>query len=94
MTNKPHLKSNRMRIIRLSGLLLTAVLVLAGCQRHEAAVSLEQPLAPVIATVLAQVEAPAAAEEAGPPADECLKCHSDKDQLIETADPVEGATEI
>ena len=70
------------------------MLVLAGCQRHEAAVSLEQPLAPVIATVLAQVEAPAMAEAAEPPADECLKCHSDKDQLIETADPVEEPSNL
>jgi hypothetical protein len=68
-------------------------LLLASCQVGGVAVSLESvpELAPAVELVDISADspepAPAVTEKA---TDECLKCHSNKDLLIETASPEEA----
>lgn len=87
-----------MRQIRWLYLFLTISLLLASCQPAGVSVSLEgstAQLATESPEVVAVVDDPTPQPElqAPPAPDECLSCHSDKDRLIETADPVEEPAE-
>ncbi len=71
-------------------------MLLAGCQAGGPAVSLEHALeqAPSVdPVVLAAAPEPTSATPAEAGTNECLKCHADKDRLIETAKPVEAVAE-
>jgi hypothetical protein len=87
-----------MRQTRWFYALMALALFLASCQPGGASLSVEAPLA-LPATESPEVITPAseptpqAGDDAQPVIDECLSCHSDKDRLIETADPVEETAE-
>jgi hypothetical protein len=76
-------------------LLLLGTLLLAGCQTaesdtvEEVALNAEPELVEMVTAVLS-TEEPQSDPAADPvPVDNCLDCHSNKDLLIQTADPEE-----
>jgi hypothetical protein len=74
------------------------ILLLAGCQSVSASISSEDGI-PHLAAEKPVLVVPAdsstleIAGELQPDINECLICHSNKDRLIETADPVEETGE-
>jgi len=84
-----------MRQIKISLFLVLALLVLAGCSRSGEPSHDPKPAAPAAvqqAGLVSNVAAPeplpqAEAQAAEPEVDQCLACHSDKQRLIDTADP-------
>lgn len=80
----------------VSLLLLLGTLLLAGCQTAESdadtaeAVAVAEPELVETVTAVSLTEEPPAEVAAEPvPVDNCLDCHSNKDLLIQTADPEE-----
>jgi hypothetical protein len=78
----------------VSLLLLVGTLLFAGCQTAESdAVDEVAKMEPVLletATAVSPTEEPLADSAAEPvPVDNCLDCHTNKDLLIQTADPEE-----
>jgi hypothetical protein len=87
-----------MRKIWQSMILVLATLYLTGCQPSGMSASLANVAAPILEEnpSSAASSAEVATEPAGegqPILDECTSCHSDKDRLIETAEPVVEAAE-
>lgn len=78
-------------------LLLVGIVALAGCQSADSdeaeaveAVANVEPLLVETATAVTPTEAPATEPTLEPaPVDNCLDCHTNKDLLIQTADPEE-----
>ncbi len=84
-----------MRLFRWFSLFTVIAILLSGCASKNAAARAEENSAQPaevnpINVVLSQVRQQVAA--AAEP-NECLNCHSDKDRLIETADPVTAPAE-
>jgi|GEM_PF-1076259 len=87
-----------MQRIRFLYLLVLFSLLLTSCQAGSVTTNLEAPVLsfvfndmtsnPSIENSNVQLQSNAALEES-----ECFKCHSDKDKLIETADPVTAPAE-
>lgn len=80
--------------VLVSLLLLLGTLLLAGCQSVESdtveAVANVEPELIETATAVTPAEAPATQLTTEPvPVDNCLDCHTNKDLLIQTADPEE-----
>jgi hypothetical protein len=77
------------------GILLLAAFLLSGCAPvNEAAMQDESAASPADLAPVFSIQS-ALARVVGKPAEpnECLKCHADKDRLIETGDPVEPIAE-
>lgn len=78
-------------------LLLVGVVALAGCQSAESEASDDvvevadvEPVLVETATAVTPTEEPSAEPAEEPvPVDNCLDCHTNKDLLIQTADPEE-----
>ncbi len=84
----------KMTNLLVSLLLLMGTLLLAGCQTAESdpaeEVAVAEPEIVETATAVPPTEEPPAEIAAEPvPVDNCLDCHSNKDLLIQTADPEE-----
>jgi len=87
-----------MQRIRSLYLLLVFSLLLASCQTGAITTNLEAPVLSYVMNELAS-EAPIENTSVQPLSgtqlaeSECLNCHTDKDRLIETADPIAAPTE-
>ena len=78
----------------VSLLLLLGAVAVTGCQTAESATSTEvvnvEPEVVETATAVSPTEEPVAeTAEVSVPVDNCLDCHTNKDLLIQTADPEE-----
>jgi hypothetical protein len=78
-----------MRLFRWYGTILIAMFLLASCGPATTLTGAEESLQSVQVQPVLHIRAQATSEVTDNEAqNECLKCHSDKDRLIETADPV------
>lgn len=77
----------------VSLLLLLGMLLLAGCQTAESDTAVEvavaEPEQVETVTAVSPTEEPAELAAEPVPVDNCLDCHTNKDLLIQTADPEE-----
>jgi hypothetical protein len=83
-----------MRLFRWFHFLLIATILLMSCGPKAALSGAPENLHPAPTKPALHIPTQAATEAAHEhESDECLKCHSDKDRLIETADPVAPSAE-
>ena len=84
-----------MRRFPLFSIFIILALLLSSCGSLDTQLSVDEPLAPSLDLAPASPTQAESTPEATEPADtdECLKCHTDKDRLIETADAVEPIAE-
>ena len=78
----------------MSLLLMLGVMALVGCQTAESdtadeVANVEPVVVETVTAVLPTVEPTAEPTEEPAPIDNCLDCHTNKDLLIQTADPEE-----
>jgi hypothetical protein len=85
-----------MRRFPLFSIFIINALLLSSCGSTNTQLNVDEPLAPPLDLAPAsptQALSTPEATEAAAATDECLKCHTDKDRLIETADAVEPIAE-
>jgi hypothetical protein len=89
MLYKPFKAGTMQRIRRPLYLLATFTLLVSSCQSNQALNVDRQTMAGEIPVVSALIDSPSQDNPDIAENNECLKCHSDKDRLIETAKPEE-----